>query len=66
MIALRYMKLVATCKLVVSADEKPRLLATLKRVNEACCWLAGRAFELRSADKIRLQRLHYRELREVS
>jgi putative transposase len=58
------MKLVATCKLVVSADEKPRLLATLERVNEACCWLAGRAFELRSADKIRLQRLHYRELRE--
>ncbi len=56
-------KLVATCKLVCSEAEKPRLLATMAKVNEACNWLAEKAFELKSADKIRLQKLHYAELR---
>lgn len=58
------MKLVATVKLLVSADEKARLLATMARVNEACSWLATRAFELKTADKLRLQKLHYRDLRD--
>jgi putative transposase len=57
-------KLVATVKLLVDAEQKARLLATMARVNEACSWLAEQAFEIRSADKIRLQRLHYRELRD--
>jgi len=34
------------------------------RVNEACDWLAERAFELRSANKYKLQQLHYRDMRE--
>lgn len=57
-------KLVATVKLLVSPQEKERLLATMRRVNEACSWLAERAFELRSANKLRLQKLHYRELHD--
>jgi len=42
-------KLVATVKLVVSPDEQARLIATMRRVNEACDWLAERAFEAQSA-----------------
>ncbi len=58
------LKLVATVKLLVSPEERERLLATMRRVNEACSWLAERAFEAQSADKIGLQRAHYRELRD--
>ena len=57
-------KLVATVKLLVDESQKTRLLATMSRVNEACSWLAEKAFELQSADKLRLQRLYYHELRE--
>jgi putative transposase len=57
-------KLVATVKLLVSPEDRERLLATMRRVNEACSWLAERAFEAKSADKIGLQRAHYRELRD--
>jgi putative transposase len=56
-------KLVATVKLLVSPEERERLLATMRRVNEACDWLAERAFDLRSADKLRLQKLYYQDLR---
>ena len=52
-------KLIATVKLLADADQKARLLATMARVNEACTWLAERAFELQSADKLRLQKLYY-------
>ena len=58
------LKLVATVKLLVSPEERDRLLATMRRVNEACAWLAERAFEAKSADKIALQQAHYRELRD--
>ena len=58
------MKLVATVKLLVSPEERDRLLATMRRVNEACSWLAERAFEAQSANKVELQRLHYRDLRD--
>ena len=57
-------KLVATVKLLVSPEERGRLLATMRRVNEACSWLAGGAFEAKSADKIALQQAHYRDLRD--
>jgi putative transposase len=61
---LSTVKLVAQVKLLVDVAQKTRLLATMERVNAACDWLAERAFELKSADKLRLQRLYYRELRE--
>lgn len=57
-------KLIAAVKLLPSPEERARLLATIRRVNEACSWLAGRAFELKSADKIKLQKLYYRQIRE--
>jgi len=57
-------KLVATVKLLVDEPQKVRLLATMRRVNEACDWLAEKAFELKSADKLRLQKLFYQETRE--
>lgn len=56
--------MVATVKLLVDAEQKARLLATMARVNEACDWLAERAFSLQTADKLRLQKLYYRELRD--
>lgn len=59
-----FVKLVAAVKLLVDPEQKARLLATMVRVNEACSWLAERAFALGSADKLRLQKLHYREIRE--
>lgn len=58
------MKLVAPVKLLVDNEQKSRLLATMVRVNAACSWLAERAFDLKLADKIQLQKLHYREVRE--
>jgi IS605 OrfB family transposase len=57
-------KLVATVKLLVSPEERDRLLATMRRVNDACSWLAERAFETKSANKIALQQVHYREIRD--
>jgi putative transposase len=36
----------------------------MERFNEAASWLAGCAFERKLANKIELQKLHYRELRE--
>ncbi len=58
------MKLVATLKLVASDEQKVALRALMTRFNEACTWLAERAFELQTANKLLLQRLYYRELRE--
>ena len=57
------MKLVAPVKLLVDDVPKARLLATMAQVNTACSWLAERAFELKLADKIQLQKLYYRDLR---
>ena len=59
------MKLVATVKLLVSPEERERLLATMRRVNEACSWLAERAFELKSGRQdAACSKLHYREMRD--
>ena len=57
------MKLVAPIKLAVSPEQKQLLLDTIRRVNEACDWLAGLAFEEKISNKILLQKLHYAELR---
>lgn len=56
-------KLVATVKLVPSPEQKDALLALMRRFNEACSWLAEQAFALQSADKLKLQKLHYADLR---
>ena len=58
------MKLIATVKLLCSEGQKDRLLSAMRRCNEACEWLGGLAFEAKTADKLRLQREYYKELRE--
>ena len=58
------MKLIATAKLLPDDAQRASLLATMERFNEACDWLAAEAFAARSADKLALQRSHYRALRE--
>jgi putative transposase len=47
-----------------NADQAKQFRATVQRFNAAANWLAGHAFALRNANKVELQRLYYRELRE--
>jgi IS605 OrfB family transposase len=61
---IQEMKLVATIKLLPTAEQEQSLLATLERVNTACKWIGERAFELHSADKLRLHGLYYRTIRD--
>ncbi len=58
------MKLTVQIQLLPDAEQVIALRETLARFNEAASWLAGCAFELRSANKIELQKLFYKELRE--
>lgn len=58
------MKLTLQVQVLPDADDAARLRATIERFNEAANWLAGRAFEARSANKVELQKQHYYELRE--
>jgi putative transposase len=59
---------VAKQTLIVKLDPAPEqtaaLLTTLARFNAACNWLAGLAFESRSANKIQLQKQAYCETRD--
>lgn len=59
------MKLTLQVQLLPDARQAVALRETLARFNEAASWLAKRAFELRSANKIELQQLHYREIRDT-
>src|SRR4051812_25537189 len=58
------MKLVLQVQLVPDTEASDRLLATTERFNAAANWLAGVAFEHRCANKIDLQKLAYRDLRD--
>lgn len=58
------MKLTLQIQLVPSAEHAAALCATVERFNEAATWLAGEAHAAGTANKIRLQQLHYHELRE--
>lgn len=60
---IQAMKLVATIKLLPTAEQVQSLLATMERVNAACEWIGERAFELHSADKFRLHGLYYQTIR---
>src|SRR4051794_22724058 len=60
----RYVKLVAQIQLLPDADETARLRTTVERFNAACNWLAGVAFERRISNRIELQRIAYRDVRE--
>jgi IS605 OrfB family transposase len=58
------MKLTLQLQLFPDDGTAPRLRETVERFNAAADWLAGEAFATRCANKVELQRSHYRELRE--
>ena len=51
-------------QIVPNAAQAAQLRATVQRFNVAANWLAGHAFKLHSANKVKLQQLHYRALRD--
>src|SRR4051812_3387183 len=57
------MKLTLQVQLFPTVDEAAKLKATVERFQAAADWLAGEAFATRSANKVELQRAHYRDLR---
>lgn len=58
------MKLTLQIQLLPDAWQSRQLRETVERFNAAATWLAEKAFESRSANKIQLQQLHYRDLRK--
>jgi IS605 OrfB family transposase len=57
------MQLTLQISLHPSKEDAAHLRATIVRFNQAADWLAGEAFELRSANKVKLQQVYYRDLR---
>jgi len=58
------MKLTLQIQLLPDEDQKKKLSDTMSRFNEACTWLAERAFEDQTANKITLQKKYYYQIRE--
>jgi IS605 OrfB family transposase len=58
------MKLTLQIQLFPDKEQAEKLRSTMERFNQACSWLAAQAFELRVANKIKLQQLFYYDLRE--
>jgi putative transposase len=58
------MKLTLQTQLFPDAAQQRKLLATMEAFNAAADWLAGEAFKLQTANKVKLQQVYYRELRE--
>ena len=59
------MKLTLQTQLLPDKAQDAKLQATVKRFNEAASWLAKRAFESKTANKVALQKLYYGELRAL-
>src|SRR3990167_5080809 len=57
------MKMTLQIQALPDADDDRRLRETIERFNAAANWLAGKAFSIGLANKVELQKLHYRELR---
>lgn len=60
----RSMKLTTMVKLEPTEGQRRALLETTERFNEAANWVAGKAFEHKTASKYKLQKLFYYEVRE--
>ena len=58
------MHLTMQTQLLPDPAQASKLAATIKAFNAAADWLAGEAFALRSANKVKLQQLFYPTLRE--
>lgn len=57
------MQLTLQTQLFPSDEQAQKLLATMEAFNSAAHWLAGQAFELKTANKVKLQQLYYYQLR---
>jgi putative transposase len=57
------LKLTLQTQLLPDADQAKKLSGAMQAFNAAADWLAGEAFSLRTANKVELQQLHYRRLR---
>ncbi len=51
-------------QLLPDKEQARKLASTMEAFNAAADWLAGKAFDLKTANKIKLQQLYYRQLRE--
>lgn len=58
------MKITLQIQLLPDKEQATAMKATLETFNEAANWLAAKAFEERSSNKILLQQLYYSELRK--
>ena len=58
------MKLTLQTQLLPTSEQAALLEATMRAFNEAANWLAGEAFNRKTANKILLQKLYYSTLRE--
>src|SRR5215510_4474968 len=64
MLESRAVKLTLLTQLLPDEDQARKLSATMQAFNAAADWLAGEAFRLKTANKIELQQLYYRKLRD--
>ena len=58
------MKRIIQIKLLPSEEQARALLATMRRFNEACNWVAEKAFERQLCNRYALHKLYYYEVRE--
>lgn len=58
------MKLTLQTQLLPERDHAARLKATVERFNDAANWTAGEAFARKLSNKVELQKVVYREIRE--
>jgi putative transposase len=58
------MQLTLQTQLLPDQQQVQKLLSTMEAFNSAANWLAGKAFELKTANKVKLQQLYYYQLRE--
>lgn len=61
---LIFMKLTLQIQLQPDKEQSKKLLATMERFNAACNWLAEKAFEKQTANKITLQKEYYYQIRQ--
>jgi putative transposase len=57
-------KLTLQTQLLPDGDQAKKLSTTMRAFNSAADWLAGEAFRLRMDNKVELQQLYYRQLRD--
>ena len=64
MLESRAVKLTLQTQLLPDGDQAKKLSATMRAFNAAADWLAGEAFRLKTDNKVELQQLYYRQLRD--